>query len=535
MSSGPVNLAPFAQTIFERTYQFNEKETWDGCAKRVAKFVAGDNADDYRNFYEVISTRKFLPGGRYLYSSGREIAQLTNCFLLNPEDSREGWGQLLNVAVNALCTGGGLGAEYSKIRGKGTPIKRYGGTASGPISLMAMVNEVARHVMAGGKRRSALWAGLVWNHPDIEDFLNAKNWETSVKALKEKDFNFPAVLDMTNISVRLDKHFFKAIKTDEKVQDLYARICRSMCKTGEPGFSIDLGKNANDILRNPCCEVVSDKDGDCCNLGSINLARIADLGELERITRIGTRFLYLGTFRGWLPHEKFTKVREEYRRIGLGFMGLHEWLLKNGFGYEPNGMLGEWLSTWRRVSDDEADRVSSEMKGARPKGVRALAPTGTIGILGETSTGIEPIFCVAYKRRFLGVNQKWQYQYVVDPTAKRLIEEKNINPSDIEDSYFLAKDIEKRIAMQAFIQDFVDQAISSTINLPEWGEPGNNNAKEFGRILLKYLPRLRGVTIYPEGSRPGQPLVPIKYETAMKHSGVTFEEGGECRDGVCGL
>src|SRR3990172_1070969 len=106
------NLAPFAQTIFERTYQFDAKETWDGCAKRVAKFVAADNADDYKNFYEVISTRKFLPGGRYLYSSGREIAQLTNCFLLQPEDSREGWGELLNVSVNALCTGGGIGAEY---------------------------------------------------------------------------------------------------------------------------------------------------------------------------------------------------------------------------------------------------------------------------------------------------------------------------------------------------------------------------------------------------------------------------------------
>lgn len=529
-------LGAFATTIFKRTYAFDENETWEKCSKRVAKFVAGDNTDDYRDFYDVISSRRFIPGGRYLYSSGREIAQLTNCFLLQPEDSREGWGELLSVAVNALCTGGGIGSEYSQIRPKGTPIKRYGGTASGPISLMAMVNEVARHVMAGGKRRSALWAGLVWNHPDIEDFINAKNWETSVKALKEKDFNFPAILDMTNISVRLDKHFFKAIKTDESIQDLYAHICRSMCKTGEPGFSIDLGKNANDILRNPCCEVVSDKDGDCCNLGSVNLSRISDLTELERVTRIATKFLYLGTYRGWLPHEKFSKVREEYRRIGLGLMGLHEWCIRNDQGYEPSGKLGEWLSTWRRISDDEADRVSSEKGGARPRGVRAVAPTGTIGIIGETTTGIEPVFCVAYKRRFLGANQKWQYSYVVDPTVARLVAEKGITADEIEDSYSLSRDVEKRISMQAFVQDFVDQAISSTINLPEWGEPGNNNAKEFSRILLKYLPRLRGVTCYPEGARAGQPIVPVRFETAVKHKDVVFQEFDDrCREGVCGI
>jgi ribonucleoside-diphosphate reductase alpha chain len=530
------NLSHFAQTIFERTYQFNDKESWDGCAKRVAKFVANDNADDYRDFYEVISTRKFLPGGRYLYSSGREIAQLTNCFLLQPEDSREGWGDLLSVGVNALTTGGGVGAEYSKIRGAGTPIKRYGGTASGPLSLMAMVNEVARHVMAGGKRRSALWAGLVWDHPDIEAFIDAKNWSTAVKALKEKDFNFPAILDMTNISVRLNAKFFKTIKTDEALQDFYYRVCRSMCRTGEPGFSIDMGKNAGDILRNPCCEVVSDKDGDCCNLGSVNLSRIVDLQELERVTRIGTRFLYLGTYRGWLPHAKFIKVREEYRRIGLGIMGLHEWCIRNDQGYEPSGKLGEWLSTWRRISDDEADRVSMSIKGARPKGVRAIAPTGTIGIIAETTTGVEPVFCTAYKRRFLGANQKWQYSYVVDPTVARLVTEKGISPEDIEDSYSLSRDVERRISMQAFVQDFVDQAISSTINLPEWGEPGNNNAKEFSRILLKYLPRLRGVTVYPEGARSGQPIVPVRYETAVKHKDVVFQEFDDrCKEGVCGI
>ena len=165
---------------------------------------------------------------------------------------------------------------------------------------------------------------------------------------------------------------------------------------------------------------------------------------------------------------------------------------------------------------------------------RAVAPTGTIGIIGESSTGIEPIFCVAYKRRFLDSNGKWKYSYVVDPTAERLIQQ-GIRPEDIEDSYTLSLDVEKRIAMQAFVQDYVDQAISSTINLPEWGEPGNTNAKKFAETLLKYLPRLRGITCYPDGARPGQPLTPVKYETAKGHKGVIFEESDErCSGGVCG-
>lgn len=529
-------LGSFAETIFRRTYAYSDTETWDQCARRVAKFVAsGDNKLE-EEFYEVISTRKFMPGGRYLYSAGREIPQVTNCFLLKAEDSREGWGELVNIAIQALTLGGGIGVEYSGIRPKGSPIKRYGGTASGPVSLMAMVNEVARHIMAGGKRRSALWAGLAWSHKDIEQFIAAKDWETGVKALKEKDFNFPAILDMTNISVRLDDKFFKEVKSDKATQDLYYRICKQMCKTGEPGFSVDLNGSSKDILRNPCCEIVSSEHGDCCNLGSVNLSRISDVDELERVTRIGTKFLYMGTYAGVLPHKLFENVRERNRRIGLGIMGLHEWCIRNDMGYEPSGKLGEWLATWKRASNDEARIVSDKLGGAYPVGIRAVAPTGTIGIIAETTTGIEPVFCVAYKRRYLGSDGKtWEQEYVADPTVHRLRDELGIDPADIEDTYSLSKDVERRIAMQAFVQDFVDQAISSTINLPEWGEYGNNNAKRFSQILLKYLHRLRGITVYPDGSRPGQPITPITWETAMKHNPELKESDEKCAQGACSI
>jgi ribonucleoside-diphosphate reductase alpha chain len=530
-----VQLGKFAEQIFKRTYAATPNETWEECARRVADFVAGDDHKELADeFFVAIRDRKFMPGGRYLAQAGKEISQLTNCFLLRAEDSREGWSQLLYKHMMALSTGGGVGTYYGDVRRSGLPIKRFGGVSSGPISLMCMVNEVARHVLAGGKRRSALWAGLPWDHGDIEKLIVAKNWTTQARAMKEADFNFPAPLDMTNISVCLDDAFFEKVKSDDKVWDLYYRVCKNMCKTGEPGFSIDLGKNTADKLRNPCTEVVSSEDSDCCNLGSINLSKITDIDELKKITRLGVKFLYLGTFRSWMPHEAFAKVREKNRRIGLGIMGLHEWCIRNGERYEPNGELGKWLAAWSAISDDEASKFSKQLGTPKPIAVRAIAPTGTIGIIAETTTGIEPVYCVAYKRRFLD-NGEWASEYVVDPTVKRLIDEGILkDPNDVEDSQKLARHVERRIRMQAFVQSFVDQGISSTINLPEYGEAGNNNVKQFAETLLEYLPKLRGITVYPDGARPGQPITPVKWETAIKHAKV--EESDErCAQGACGI
>jgi ribonucleoside-diphosphate reductase alpha chain len=534
-------MASFSETIFKRTYAITPEETWEGCAKRVSSYIAAlskkDNERLEKDFYRVIAARKFIPGGRYLYSCGREIPQINNCFLLQAEDSREGWGNLVQKHILALSTGGGVGTEYSSIREKGAPIRRFGGTASGPLSLMAMVNEVARHVMAGGKRRSALWAGLSWKHPDVEDFIVAKNWPLSIRAFKEQDFNFPAPLDMTNISIGLDDDFFRMAKVSKEVWDLYYRICKRMLKTGEPGFSINLGDRSKEILRNPCTEVVSDTDSDCCNLGSINFGEINSIDELAEVTQIAVTFLFLGTHIGYLPHPDFYQVRERNHRIGLGLMGLHEWCLKNNQKYEASENLAQWLRTWKGSSDEQADTVAKMGIGSdiRPIAVRAIAPTGTISICAGTTSGIEPIFCVAYKRRYLDSNGKWKYSFVVDPTAERLIEQ-GVNPDSIEDAYSLATDVERRMAMQAFVQDYVDQGISSTINLPQWGEPGNNNAKQFAETLFKYLPKMRGVTVYPDGARSGQPLEAISYQEAIHHKNVVFEEDmNRCNGQVCGL
>jgi ribonucleoside-diphosphate reductase alpha chain len=173
---------------------------------------------------------------------------------------------------------------------------------------------------------------------------------------------------------------------------------------------------------------------------------------------------------------------------------------------------------------------------SRPAAYRAIAPTGTIGILAGTTTGIEPLFAVAYKRRYLKDGTRWHYEYCVDATAEMLIKD-GVNPEKIETAYQLSNDFEKRIRFQADVQDYVDMSISSTINLPSWGSKGNNEGlvDHFAATLSKYAPRLRGFTCYPDGSRGGQPITEVTYEEAMKHKGVIFEENDQCKGGVCGI
>jgi ribonucleoside-diphosphate reductase alpha chain len=146
------------------------------------------------------------------------------------------------------------------------------------------------------------------------------------------------------------------------------------------------------------------------------------------------------------------------------------------------------------------------------------------------------VFCVAYKRRYLDEGKVWKFQYVIDPTARKLVEQ-GVDPDAIEDAYTLSLDMERRVRFQAWLQTFVDMSISSTINMPAWGTAANDESMlaEYERILIQYLPKIRGITVYPDGARGGQPLSPVPYKVAAGNEGVVFEESDErCLGGVCG-
>lgn len=244
-----------------------------------------------------------------------------------------------------------------------------------------------------------------------------------------------------------------------------------------------------------------------------------------------------GTIRADLPYAKVYEIREKNRRLGLGLMGMHEWLLKRREKYVVTEELHKWLAVYRDESKRAADEHCDRFFLSRPKAYRSIAPTGTIGMLASTTTGIEPLFAVAYKRRYLKDGTRWHYEYVVDSTADQLVKQYGLDPKDIDTAYKMANNFEQRIKFQADVQDYVDMSISSTINLPSWGSRLNNEdrVKDFAETLSKYAPRLRGFTAYPDGSRGGQPLVEVEYDEAVQKKGVVYEEHAACAGGVCGL
>lgn len=543
----------FAENIFKQKYAQGPDDTWDNLAERLVEDVCGTrwgttnklmSDEDRKQLEQYIKEQKFMPGGRYLYYAGREFKAYNNCYLLRAEeDTREEWAAISHRAMSCLTTGGGIGIDYSILRPKGKTLRRTGGKASGPIPLMQAINEIGRNVMQGGSRRSAIYASLNWQHEDIPDFLKIKNWHemeivpgVTYADAKVANFNFPCPLDMTNISVNYDDAWLA-----NPMHPTFIENCRQAMKTGEPGFSFNFGDKQNETLRNACTEVTSEDDSDVCNLGSINMGNIASVEEFKDIVRLAAKFLVCGTLRADLPYDKVYKVREKNRRLGLGLMGIHEWLLKRGYGYEVTPELHKWLEVYRDESKASADEHCERLFISKPVAYRAIAPTGTIGILAGTTTGIEPLFAVAYKRRYLVDGTKWKYEYVVDSTADTLIKEYGLDPDKIDTAYKLSHNYEQRIKFQADIQDYVDMSISSTINLPSWGSRGNSegDVQRFAETLARYAPRLRGFTCYPDGSRGGQPITEVPYAEAVQHKGVVFEEHDVCditgKGGSCGV
>jgi|TARA_R100001530_G_scaffold136032_1_gene114965 ribonucleoside-diphosphate reductase alpha chain len=548
----PMFRSSFAESIFQQKYAHDGAYSWEELATTLVKDVCGDKAsgdtsithEEHQQLVEYISDLKFIPGGRYLYYAGRKRKFFNNCYALKAlEDTREDWAELSKKSELCLSTGGGIGVDYSVYRASGSVLSGTGGIASGPIAQMQIVDDIGKGIMQGGSRRSAIYASLSSNHADVDKFLVLKNWyeqqlegtSLSIGELKEKNFNFHAPMEFTNISVNYDTEWLLNFWKTGEVGDVFSRNVYQAVSTGEPGFSFNFFDKEEETLRNACTEFTSSDDSDVCNLGSINFGRIDSISELRDVVDLAVKFLVCGSLRAELPYKKVEEVREKNRRIGLGLMGLHEWLIKRGSKYEGTEELHHWLEVYEKQSTAVGTNFSKQLSISTPIAFRAVAPTGTIGILAGTTTGIEPVFATAYKRRYLK-DSRWHYQYVIDNVAQEMLELYGVKPEKIETALDLARDPIRRLSFQANVQEHVDMAISSTINLPQWGSEENNEdtLKTFQKALARYSHRIRGFTCYPDGARGGQPLLAVPYTTAVKQLGEEFEENIKAVD-ICNI
>lgn len=517
--------------IFSSKYAHKGCETWDLLADCLANVVCGKYLPKY--IVELIALKikqfKFIPGGRYLYYGNRGVKFFKNCFLFrSQEDTREDWASTIHRHIMASSAGGGCGNVYSVYRVRNSLLQRTGGVASGAVSAMKMVNDGCRELRQGGGRRVALWGGLHATHGDAYELCHVKDWDnikigkTNYGELKRENFDFHAPLDCMNISLIYNK-------AEDFELPIFKENIKMALKNGEPGFSFDF-QDPEECLRNACTEITSSKNDDSCNIGSINFANLDSIQDLVETTELGSSFLYCGNMVADFPTEETRFITNENMRIGLGLMGLHEWMLKRGYRYEMVPLLESWLQCWMKASTF-CNGIADGLSRPRPIKYRSIAPTGTIGIMAGTTTGIEPIYAVAYKRRFLDGN-KWKYKMCVDGTADILIKNFGISPEKIETAMDLSKDVERRIKFQADVQKYVDQGISSTVNLPA---NGSLSVDDFSKLVKKYGPMLRGLTVYPDGARGGQPLSSCSYEEAINNTGTFIEDNESCKGGVCGV
>lgn len=522
MSSRLLDYATRLQHLRYSHYSGSQLETWEQLSRRVCYYIVGAGAPPSiklpksiaREIEQAHIERKFVFGGRILAQTGRDYHQTDNCFCLQAINTREGWGQLAHDATVMFMSGGGVGCDYSDISPYGTPLKRSGGIASGPIPLIKLIDAAAEAARQGGERRGANYASLSADHPDIPLFIPLKNG---------------GGLDHTNISVRFNK------KTLADHPDVFKKTLHHACKYGDPGFQFDWDDS---IFRNACTEIIAKHPYESCCLGHIVLPNIKNTQELSDISQLATIALLCATEYTMVPIPQVRTIKEQNRRLGLGFMGLAEWLLLNNFRYEYNTYLDSWLNVWKHASNNAADKWSNELSLARPIAVRAVAPTGTVSIVGGLTTpGIEPIFHQAYKRTYNTLKtQEYQDGYATEIVIDRIVDkllEQGVNVNDIDTAYTLSQTSEglkRRLGMQANIQRHVDNAISSTINLPAYKE-GIEDI--IAPILLNYLPMLRGVTFYPDGARDNQPIQPVDLKDALKSH--TLYTPDSCRSGVCGV
>ncbi|WP_066648077.1 vitamin B12-dependent ribonucleotide reductase [Christensenella timonensis] len=559
-----------AVTVLERRYLKKDQdgkpiETPDDLLHRVAQAIAaGDrefdpDADVKASedvFYDMMAGLRFMPNSPTLMNAGRELGQLSACFVLPVADSMEDIFDAVKNAALIHKSGGGTGFSFARLRGAGASVNSTGGVASGPVSFMKVFNAATEAVKQGGTRRGANMGILRIDHPDIMDFIQCKKDTTEIT-------NF-------NISVGITEEFMKAVNekreyslvdphTKQEVKklyapDVYALIVKMAWTNGEPGIVfLDRINRDNPVPQlgevestNPCGEQPL-LPYESCNLGSINLNALMvkrggeyeiDYDLFRQTIRDAVHFLDNVITVNNYPLDEIRDMTLSTRKIGLGLMGFADILYKLKIPYHSSRAieLAEHIMKFLRDNAREMSLELAKQRGTFPaydgsifKGegllqrnatVTTIAPTGTISIICNSSSGIEPVFGLSYIRNVMDNDELLEvHPYFEEVMKQRGLYSKELMskiasegtiahmeeiPQDIRDIFVTAHDIdpEAHVRMQAAFQKYTDNAVSKTVNFPR--EATQEDVRKV--YDLAYKLGLKGVTIYRDGSRDAQVL-----------------------------
>jgi ribonucleoside-diphosphate reductase alpha chain len=534
----------------------NVIETPEDMFRRVAHNIANveelyDKEVDYweESFFNLMASLKFLPNSPALMNAGKSGGQLAACFVLPLEDSMKSIFDTLKNAALILQSGGGTGFSFSRLRPRSDIVRSTGGIASGPVSFMRIYNTATEVIKQGGARRGANMGILRIDHPDILEFIRVKRNEGELT-------NF-------NISVAVTDAFMEALKRDgeyelvnprsnEVVRRLRAKavfdeIVESAWETGDPGLIfIDRINRANPTPQigqiestNPCGEQPL-LPYEACVLGSMNLSKYVkgkavDYDSLGSDIRTAVRFLDNSIDVNTYPLPEIEWMHKGNRKIGLGVMGWADMLILLGIPYNHKKAFETARSVMRFIRDGsrEASAELAEKRGVFPNfrgsiydtpdmprvrnaTTTTIAPTGTLSIIADCSSGIEPLFAIAYKRLVLDTELYEINKYFVEIAKKRgfhteeimdkILRTGNLRgiknmPPDVRRLFKTALEIppEDHIEMQAAFQEYTDNAVSKTVNLPNRARR-ENVASAF---LLAYEKGVKGITIFRYGAKRG--------------------------------
>ncbi len=564
-------ISPNARAVLERRYLIKDEkgqviESPEDMFRRVAHYIAtadliydpkADIATKEEEFYQAMLNTEFLPNSPTLMNAGRDLGQLSACFVLPIEDSMGSIFDTLKYTALIHKSGGGTGFSFSRLRPEGDLVGSTGGVASGPVSFMKAFDAATDVIKQGGKRRGANMAILNVDHPDILKFIKAKEDNTSLT-------NF-------NISVAISEKFMKAVesggdyelinprtrKVGDKLnaKEVFDSIVDMAWKNGDPGIVfLDRVNRDNPTPKlgmvestNPCGEQPL-LPYESCNLGSINLSKMVnkkdsaatiDYVKLEKTVRMAVRFLDNIIDVNKFPLPKIEEMTKTTRKIGLGVMGFADLLIMLGIPYDSLEALETGERLMKFVSDKATEESvelakargvfpafedSSYDKPGRPRVRNAtrttIAPTGTLSIIAGCSSGIEPLFALSYTRTILEGTQLAEVNPLFEEVAKRegfyteaLAQEvaqkgnlKNIDgvPKKMKRVFVTAHDItpEWHVRMQAAFQRYTDNAVSKTVNFPH-----NATKEDVERVyMLAYKEGCKGITIYRDNSRESQVL-----------------------------